>query len=149
MTHFIYRFEEINYANVLEIESWRYSGFEKAIYMDRYHESRERGDNPLKGPRGCFGYAVFNKDNTLFGLMEYYFEKDGVYLGLAINPLFIGRGLSKQFIYEGIENLKKKHKFDKPVKIEVHRKNIQGIRAYESYGFKFRSRKDDILLYTL
>ncbi|MBN2617107.1 MAG: GNAT family N-acetyltransferase [Spirochaetales bacterium] len=142
-----FRFEPINYSEVLEIESWRYNGFEKAIYMDRYHESRERGDNPLKGPMGCVGYSVYNDSNILFGLMEYYFQDDGVYLGLAINPIYIGRGLSTAFITSGIDFLNEEYKGHKKVKIEVHRKNIQGIKAYEKCGFKFKQREDDILLY--
>lgn len=115
--------------------------------MDRYHESRDRGDIPIKGPRGCIGYSVFNKQNILFGLMEYYFEKDGIYLGLAINPEFTGRGLSRKFILDGIHYLKDNYNIDKKIKIEVQRKNIQAIKAYENCGFKFNKRDGDILLY--
>lgn len=147
METLIYRFEQINYANVLEMESWKYTGFEEVIYMDRYHESRDRGDNPLKGPRGCFGFAVFNKNNKLFGLMEYYFEKDGVFLGLAINPLYTGKGLSTQFIKEGIYFFNFHFKDIQKVKIEVHRKNVVAIKAYEKCGFIFKQRDQDILLY--
>lgn len=143
-----YRFEPINYAEVLIMEEWVYSGFEKSIYMDRYHESRDRGDNPIKGPRGCVGFSVYNKENTLFGLFEYYFEKDGVYLGLAINPLFTGRGLSKPFIQDGLMFFKEHFKNNEKVKIEVHRKNIVAIKAYEKCGFNFTKRDGDILLYT-
>lgn len=143
-----YSFRPINYYEVLEIECWRYSGFEDRLYMDRYHESRERGEIPIKGPRGSFGYSVYNMDNTLFGLMEYYFEEDGIYLGLAINPSFVGRGFSTSFILEGITFLENHFKIDKNIYIEVHRKNIQGIRAYEKCGFKFIKRSGDILLYT-
>jgi len=143
----IYRFERINYANVLEIESWRYSGFETALYMDRYHESKDRGDNPLKGPRGCFGFVAYNRDSELFGLMEYYFEDDGIFLGLGINPKFIGRGLAKEYILDGIEFFKQHFKRKDKLKIEVHRKNIAAIKAYEKCGFKFSKRDGDILLY--
>lgn len=129
------------------MESWRYSGFEKAIYMDRYHESKKRGDCPLKGPRGCYGYAVYNIENEIFGLFEYYFEDDGVYLGLAINPDYVGRGLSTKFINDGIDFLTQNFTFDKQIKIEVHRKNIQGIKSYEKCGFRLSRRDGDILLY--
>lgn len=142
-----YRFEVITYSDVLQMERWRYHGFEKVIYMDRYHESRERGDFPLKGPRGCYGFAVYNVDNTLFGLMEYYFEKDGVYLGLAINPLFTGKGLSTQFIKDGIIFFRTNFKRGDKLRIEVHRKNTVAIKAYERCGFTFSRRDGDILLY--
>ncbi len=142
-----YRFEPINYSEVLQMEEWRYSGFEEAIYMDRYHESRDRGENPIKGPRGCFGFAVYNKENVLFGLMEYYFEEDGIYLGLAINPLFIGKGFSTKFIHDALYFFKKNFKNESKVKIEVHRKNTAAIKSYEKCGFKFSKRDGDILLY--
>lgn len=129
------------------MEEWRYSGFENVIYMDRYHESRERGESPLKGPRGCFGFSVYNEEHDLFGLMEYYFEKDGVYLGLAINPIYTGRGLSTQFIKDGLTFFKKHFKSNEKVKIEVHRKNIAAIKSYEKCGFNFSKRNGDILLY--
>ncbi len=129
------------------MESWRYKGFEPAIYMDRYHESKERGDDPIRGPRGCIGYSVFNNHNDLFGLMEYYFEDDGVYLGLAINPQFVGRGLSSEFIFQGINFLKENYTLDKEIKIEVHRRNVQAIKAYERCGFHLVKRECEILLY--
>lgn len=147
MESLIYRFEPITYAEVLEMEQWKYSGFEKVIYMDRYHESWDRGDDPIKGPRGAFGYAVYNKENRLFGLFEYYFEVDGIFLGLAINPQFVGRGLSTKYINDGIKFLTHNYTIDKKIKIEVHRKNIQGIKAYEKCGFKLSKRDGDILLY--
>ena len=137
----------IEYFHVLEIERWRYSGFESCIYMDRYHESRNRGDSPIKGPRGATGFVAYNSKNSLFGLMEYYFENDGVYLGIAINPEFVGRGLSKEYILEGIKFFKSHFKESKVIKLEVHRKNIQAIKSYESCGFLFKKRTDDILLY--
>lgn len=143
----IYRFEPITYSEVLEMESWRYQGFEDAIYMARYHESKNRGDDPIRGPRGCIGFSVYSRDNKLFGLFEYYFEKDGIYLGLAINPLYTGRGYSTQFILDGISFLQRNYTLDKNIRIEVHRKNIQGIKAYEKCGFKFVRRDGDILLY--
>ncbi|MGL1892410.1 MAG: GNAT family N-acetyltransferase [Spirochaetaceae bacterium] len=147
MESLTYRFEPITYADVLVMERWRYKGFEPAIYMDRYHESKDRGDSPIKGPRGCIGYTVYNTENIMFGLMEYYFEDDGVYLGLAINPEFIGKGLSQNFIFEGIEFLKSNYNLNKQIKIEVHRRNIQAIKAYEKCGFKFVKRDEEILLY--
>ncbi len=142
------RFNPIEYHDVLEMEKWKYNGFEKAIFMDRYHESQERGDNPLKGPRGCFGYSVYS-DTGLFGLMEYYFEEDGVYLGLALNPIYVGQGFSREFIGKGVEFLKDNYTIEKPIKIEVHRRNIQGVKAYEKCGFKLIERKDQILIFLI
>lgn len=143
----LFLFEPIKYSEVLEIEGWRYSGFEKRVYMDRYHESMKRGDSPLRGPRGSHGYAVYSEDRILFGLMEFYFEESGVFLGLAISPLFVGRGHSSDFIHQGIDFLDLHYPEHKPVKIEVHRKNIQGLKSYEKAGFKLKSRDGDILLF--
>lgn len=143
----LFRFEPINYFQVLEIEGWRYNGFEKRVYMDRYHESMKRGDEPLRGPRNSHGFAVYNEENRLFGLMEFYFEDNGVFLGLAINPSFVGRGYSSEYIHQSINFLNNTYPDHKPVKIEVHRKNIQGLKAYERAGFILKSRDGDILLF--
>lgn len=137
MENLTYHFKPITYYDVLSMETWRYNGFEKCLYMHTYHKSHERGDNPLIGPEGSKGYAVFNNNGELFGLMEYYFEDDGVHLGLAINPLFIGRGLSKGFIHSGVRFLKDEFNYNGKILLEVDRRNIQAVKAYESAGFKF------------
>ncbi len=142
-----YQFRLITYYDVLIMEKWKYNGFEQALYMDSYHESYKKGEKPIVGPNGCRGYAVFNKNGELFGIMEYYFEDDGVHLGLAINPCFVGRRLSKGFILSGIEFLKDNFEKFGDIKLEVHRKNIQAIKAYESVGFKFYKRDGDELHY--
>ena len=141
-----YIFRPITYYDVLAIEEWRYSGFEKFLILTSYHDSYNRGDNPIIGPEGAIGYAVFN-NNQLFGLLEFYFKPDGVHLGLAINPDFVGRGFSKGFIQEGIDFLRANYTNFGKIKLEVHRKNIQGIKAYESAGFKFYRRVGDELWY--
>lgn len=142
-----YQFKPITYYDVLAIEDWRYNGFEKRLYMDDYHESYNKGEVPLLGPRKCKGFSVFNSQGSLFGIIEFYFEHDGVHLGLAINPNYIGRGYSKEFILGGIDFLKREYRYGGNIFLEVHRKNTQGIKAYEKVGFKLYKRVDDELHY--
>lgn len=144
----VYNFEQIKYCDVLIMEKWRYSGFEKCLYMDSYHESYTKGENPIIGPGGCKGYSVFIDGNTLFGIFEFYFEEDGVYIGLAINPLYVGRGYSKDFILAGLEFGRKNFDIDE-FKLAVHRKNIQAIKAYDKTGFTLFKRDGDELYYKL
>lgn len=146
--NFNYIFKEITYEDVLIMDKWKYNGFEKSLYMDSYHESYKKGEKPLKGPQSSAGFSVFNKENMLFGLFEYYFEDDGVFIGLAINPEFVGRGLSKNFILEGINWCRTKYNISGKIKLVVDRRNIQGIKAYEKVGFKFVKRENDELLYS-
>lgn len=143
-----YIFKEITYSDVLIMDSWKYNGFEKSLYMDSYHDSYKNEESPLKGPQGSTGFSVYNNENILFGLFEYYFEEDGVYIGLAMNPDFVGRGLSKGFILEGIDFARNRYNLKGKIKLAVHRLNIQGIKAYEKVGFKFVKKEGDELLYT-
>lgn len=142
-----YHFNPITYEDVLEIEKWRYNGFEECLYMDSYHESFRNNDNPLKGPRNSIGYSAFSAEGKLFGIMEFYFEEDGVHLGLAVNPLYVGRGLSGTFILDGINFLKSNYNNVHNVLLEVDRRNIQAIKAYEKIGFKFYQREGNELKY--
>lgn len=144
----LYKFIPITMDHVTIIEKWRYNGFEKQLYMDCYHESSNRGESPLKGPRGSKGFAVY-KDNRIAGLFEFYFEEKGVYLGLALAPDLVGRRLSKDFILSGIEFGKDHLGLKGRVYLEVDRRNIQGIRAYEKTGFKVTGRVGDEIEYSL
>lgn len=141
-----YQFKKIRYDDVLEIEKWRYYGFEKRLYMDVYHESYIKKLNPLLGPRNCLGYTAFYK-NELFGLMEFYFESDGVHLGLGINPIFIGKLMSRDFILSGIDFLRSNFDNVKRILLEVDIRNIQAIKAYEKAGFKLLRKVDNELHY--
>ncbi len=149
MESLTYLFKSITYYDVLQIEAWQYNGFEKCLYMDAYHESYKRSENPLLGPRGCRGFSAFNNLGELFGIMEYYFDSDGVHLGLGINPQFVGRGYSKVFILDGINFLRREFNYEDRILLEVDRRNIQGIKAYENVGFKLYRRVDNELHYRL
>lgn len=141
-------FKDIEFFEVLEIQRWRYNGFEKQLYMDCYHESRDRGEKPLKGPRGCKGFSVY-RESRLAGLFEFYFEERGVYLGLALAPELVGRGLSREFILSGIEFGKSSLGVEEKVYLSVHRRNIQGVKAYEKAGFKFVKKIGEEIEYCL
>lgn len=143
-----YTFRKITYYDVLIMEKWRYNGFEKCLYMDSYHESYNKGEDPILGPGGSSGFSVFIDGNTLFGIFEFYFETEGVYIGLAINPQFVGRGYSRDFILAGLEFGKDNFNTD-VFKLAVHRKNIQAIKAYDKTGFKLFKRDGDELHYSL
>lgn len=143
-----FTFKVITYDDVLIMEKWAYNGFEKSLFMDSYHESHKKGDNPILGPGSCKGFSVFIGENKLFGIFEYYFEADGVYIGLAINPKYVGRGYSKEFILSGLRFAKGEYGVE-DFKLAVHRKNIQAIKAYEKTGFTFVKKVDDELYYKI
>lgn len=143
----IFSFLELTYSEVLTMEKWRYNGFEKQLFMDSYHESQKRGDSPITGPRACRGFSAYS-DKGLSGLFEFYFEKDRVYLGLALNPELVGRGFSKEFILSGISFGMKKFNISRRIYLAVDRRNIQGIKAYEKAGFiKEKINGDEIHYY--
>jgi len=124
----------IHYAN--QIKDWQYEGYLKDIYMNPYFDNYNESTGEMKGPLNCDGFAVF-KGVELFGLFEYY-HKDGVLeIGLAINPIFVGKGYSKDFILEGIAFGVKEFKYSKNyILLSVEKDNIQAYKAYLKVGFK-------------
>lgn len=129
-----YKFIPISLEDVLEIENWTYDGYMKNIYMKPYHTNLEL-HKKLKGPDFCDGFSVY-LGNSLFGLFEYYQRKDYVEIGMAINPIYAGKGYSQCFIEAGIVFLKKHFKYDKDyVYLTVEKQNYQAYNAYLKSNF--------------
>ena len=108
-------------------------------YFDNYNDLT--GD--MKGPLKCDGYAVF-KDEQLFGLFEYYNKEEGMEIGLAIHPLYVGKGYSKEFIKEGIQFLMKEYKYNHEyVYLAVENENTNAYKAYLKFGFVEYDKDED------
>lgn len=138
-----YTFEPININIARIIDTWKYNGFMKNIYMDPYFESYENGDIILKGPNSCEGFAVY-KDDELFGLFEYYLDDKLIEIGLAINPKYIGKGLGLDFLQEGLQFCVKNYNYKKDfIKLFVNKANLPAFKIYRKAGFKIYKEFDD------
>ena len=139
----MYTFKDMRLHYASEIADWKYTGYMKDIYMKPYFDNYNDLTGEMKGPLNCEGYAVF-KENQLFGLFEYYLKEEGIEIGLAINPLFTGKGLSKQFIKEGIEFAIKTFKYSKEyIFLAVEKGNIAAHKAYLKYGFEMYDQDEE------
>jgi len=138
-----YKFVPMNtdYANI--IYNWVYSGYMEKIFMQPYFDNFNELTGEMEGPGGCDGYAVLNKDE-LVGLFEYYFKGEIMEIGLALSPDYVGKGLSKKFIMQGVNfgitnfNYKKDY-----IKLSVEEDNHAAFKAYLKVGFKENNRSDN------
>lgn len=139
----MYKFKNMRLHYASEISNWRYDGYMKTIYMKPYFDNYNDLTGEMKGPLSCDGYAVF-KDDDLFGLFEYYLKEEGIEVGLAINPLFVGKGLSTSFIKAGIDFALDTYKYNKKyIYLAVEKQNIAAYKAYLKYGFVEYDRDED------
>ena len=141
----MYKFKKMRLHYASEISKWKYDGYMKDIYMKPYFDNYNEVTGEMKGPANCDGFAVF-RDDELFGLFEYYDKDESKEIGLAINPEFVGKGFSKGFIYEGIQFLITKYKYNREyVYLAVEKENISAYKAYLKFGFvEYDNDKEEI-----
>ena len=140
-----YTFKRITIGDILKIKEWKYKkGYMDVVFMKPYLDNYMH-NKPLKGPANCDGFAVF-KGKILFGLFEYYI-KDDIEVGLAINPEYVGEGLAKSFIKEGIEFGVKQYDYKKDyIRLVVEIKNKPAYKAYLKAGFIEIDRNEEEII---
>lgn len=141
-------FHEITIDHVKEITLWRYTGYMKDIYMKPYFDNYRNQSYPLRGPDDCHGYAVYS-GTVLYGIFEYYFRDGIMEIGLALNPDFVGKGNSKQFILRGIDFAIQTYHYRQPyIMLTVEIKNEPAYYAYLKAGFTEITRnEEDIVMH--
>jgi len=139
----MFKFISVTVETIKIVAEWTYDGFVKSVYVTPYFESI-KADKILKGPDGCDGFIAYI-DGSIAGLLEFYFEDDIMELGIALNPIFIGKGLGKEFIRQGIIFGIEKYNYNKKfIKLSVNEKNIPAIKAYQKAGFSYYKKNGDI-----
>ncbi len=138
----MFTFKKIAIKEIEQMAKWSYP-FMEVMYMKPYFENYEQGKE-LKGPLNCDGFAVF-KDEQLFGLFEYYNVTDIIEIGLAIAPEFAGKGLSQQYIDEGINFLIDHYDYKGDIiTLNVEKENIPAYKAYLKFGFQVVKEAEEI-----
>ncbi len=143
-----YEFVPMKSQDADEIKEWRYDGYLESILMDPYYKNIHPETGIMRGPNGCDGYAVYSGDE-LIGLFEYYHKEGGIIeIGLALNPKYVGKGLSKDFILAGINFAIKKYDYRRDfMQLTVDIKNENAYHAYLKAGFKEISRdKEEVFM---
>ena len=145
-----YLFVKMNMEYAKTIANWRYKGFMETIYMKPYFDNFNIEAGEMKGPGNCDGYVVLNQ-NEIIGLYEYYLKGDFIEVGLALNPKFVSRGLSKEFILKGIEFCIKEYNYTNYyIQLLVEIENKSAFYAYLKAGFKeIRREEDEIVMHYL
>lgn len=131
----IFTFRPLTINDVQTIQTWRYAGFEKNIFMQPYLDSFHQ-TGKLIGPGGCEGFAAFFQDE-LVGLFEFYNDSHFMNIGLALKPELTGKGLGCDFVLQGIDFGTKHYQYQKKkVELIVNRLNFSAVRVYEKAGFE-------------
>ena len=141
-----YSYVPMNLEDATKIASWRYQGFMKEIFMDPYFTQYNEITKEMKGPGNCDGYVVYDQDDVI-GLFEFYHTDEIIEIGLALHPKYVGKGLSKEFILDGIEFGIKQYQYTKEyIKITVELGNDAAYNAYVKVGFEEIDRSEDEIL---
>lgn len=141
-----YEFVPLTEAHLDAMETWTYDPrFFPDFDMAAYRDSLAAGAEPLTGPAGCDGYAVYDDALGLIGLFEYYFKDDGsAAIGLALAPELTGRGLGTDFMGAGIRFLVEHYDYRAPVvHLDVAETNLPAVGIYRRTGFVVVSGPDD------
>ena len=137
-------FKPLSLEDISIIESWTYQGFMTSVDMSFYHQNlKEKG--LLKGPLLCDGFSVFYGKER-FGLLEVYKIKEGIEIGLALKPTYVGKGLSKAFIYNSVCFIKAYYTYSEDyIYLSVDKKHQDAYHAYLKAGFKvYKERASDV-----
>lgn len=136
-----FEFKPMTKENAKVIQTWRYSGFIKKIYVAPYFS----GVDENKGPADCEGFAVFFQEK-LVGLFEYYFKKGVLEIGLALSPSLSGTGRGTAFVQQGIKfGIKHFNYGGQFIKLSVNVQNKPALRVYQKVGFREYSRKNNTI----
>lgn len=128
-------FKPLTIPRIKEIQSWKYKGYMKNLYMKPYFVNYEK-NGEIKGPDNCDGYGAFSQ-GKLIGLFECYFKESLIEVGLALNPLYVGKGLSYEFIRAGIDFLIKRYQYkESKILLTVDKGNYAAYHAYLKVGFR-------------
>jgi len=131
-----YRFKPMQIEDAKKVKNWQYNGFIQKIFMEPYFKSYQKGDDILKGPNNCKGFAVY-KDNDLFGLFEYYFNSSLMEIGLALNPKFVGSGMALEYLIEGLNfGIEYFNYQEELIKLNVNKENKPALKVYKKAGFQ-------------
>jgi ribosomal protein S18 acetylase RimI-like enzyme len=126
-----------------ELSNWVYDG-EYSIYnlpawdsmiVDNYSLCDE-----VKRER-YIGYS--NESQELVGFVNLLDQKDNVFFGIGINPIYCGRGLGKLITKKALLECDKRFP-KKPVLLEVRTWNQRAINCYKSQGFEIIDTKQQV-----
>lgn len=139
----MYEFRPMTLEYAKEIKEWKYDGYMEDIYMDPYFDNYNEVTGEMKGPGNCDGYVAIYEIEVI-GLFEYYFKDEVMEIGLALNPKYVGKGLSKEFIKQGIYFGIVTYSYKKDyIKLSVEPDNTAAYNAYKKYGFYEYNKTDD------
>jgi RimJ/RimL family protein N-acetyltransferase len=139
----MYTFNKIDENSYNEILTWKYEG-ELSIYDLENHETTlsELMDND--------NYDFFvgiSEEDELVGYLECFFKEDGTMeIGHGLNPTFMGKGLSYDFISESIDFAIEFYDYNnETIIICVEPFNAVAKKVYSRIGFDVVEEEDEFI----
>lgn len=128
----MYRFESINEEYIDQLILWKYEE-EYACYDI---EDRISSISKLFEESDYDFFVGFNESEEMVGYMECFFKEDILEVGHGLNPIFIGKGLSYDFILDSIEYAVEKYDYSgEVIRILIEPFNKRALKVYQRIGF--------------
>ncbi len=153
--HFIFQdglstgnFSDITIDDVREIANWKYQGYLENIIMTPYFQNYQQG-NKLRGFEDSLAYSFYWND-SLFGLLELFEKKDGIEIGIAINPKYTNKSLSYLYLDEVVSFVKRiKRDQVRYLYIQADIEHHVGRHVYKKYGFAEVLKNENTILFSM
>lgn len=139
----MYRFEKLNEEYFNQIATWKYEG-EFSIYDMENHETKL--SELLEQENYEFFVGINEEVGELVGYIECFY-KDGVLeVGHGLNPSFMGKRLSYDFILESIEFAIEFHDYTgDAIKVCIEPFNTLARKVYSRVGFNVVEEEEDFI----
>lgn len=141
----MYKFVKINENYFDELLQWKYQNEFSCYDMDgrltTIDEVYDRDNYDL--------FLGFDENEEVIGFLECFYDDEGILeIRNGLNPVFIGQGISCDFISSSVEFAIEEYEYDGDiVRIKVEPFNERAIRVYLRIGFvKIEENPDFVLM---
>ena len=142
----MYRFDKINENYFDQLVQWKYDN-EFSCYDI---EDRFTNIDNLFDKDGYDFFIGLNDDEEIVGYMECFFKDGLLEVGHGLNPVFIGKGMSYDFISSSIQFAVEYYDYiGEIIRILIEPFNEIAIKVYSRIGFTIANKTNEYVMMEL